>query len=133
MIVFYDGVCHLCDQTVQFVLRHDPAGQIRFAALQSTYARVLLEKQHGFKLSDPPESIVVFEDERLYTESTGALRIARKLPTPWKWLFVFILVPKPIRDAVYRFIARNRYRWFGRQDSCLLPDPKWKSRFIDSE
>lgn len=132
MVVLFDGVCNLCDRTVQFVLRHDRAGTIRFAALQSTYARVLL-KQHGYELRDPPESIVVFDQGRLYAESAGAVRIARALPFPWKLLALLWIVPRPLRDLGYRFVAKNRYRWFGRMDACPLPRPEWKARFIETE
>jgi len=132
MVVLFDGVCNLCDRTVRFVLEHDRSGRIRFAPLQSTYARVLL-KQHGYELRDPPESILVYDGGLLHAGSSGAVRIARALPFPWKLLAVFWIVPRPFRDWVYRFVARNRYRWFGRQDTCALPDPRWKSRFIESE
>ena len=76
-------------------------------------------------------SIVLIEDGRCYAASDAALRIARRMPAPWSWLQVFLVVPRPLRDLVYDFIARNRYRWFGKQDSCRLPTPELRARFLD--
>jgi predicted DCC family thiol-disulfide oxidoreductase YuxK len=128
-IVLYDGECGLCDKAVQFIIPRDPEGRFRFAAQQSEVgARLLAE--HGY--SDPAmRTIVLLEEGRLYTRSAAALRIARRLSGAWPVLYGFIVVPQVLRDAVYGFIARNRYRWFGRADACRLPKPGEQGRFLD--
>lgn len=127
--ILFDGVCNLCNGSVQFILRRDPGQRFRFASLQSEAGRRLVTG-HGL---DPDElsSVILIEDGRVYRESTAALRIARHLSGAWKLLRVFVLIPRPIRDAVYRLIARNRYRWFGKQETCWLPTPELRARFLD--
>lgn len=127
-IVLFDGVCNLCSGSVQFILRRDPAGTFRFASLQSDLAQSLLT---GRGL-DPKalDSVVVVEGDRLYRESDAALRIARDLKGAWKALSVFRVVPRPVRDWAYRLIARNRYRWFGKSETCWLPTPELRGRFL---
>lgn len=127
-IVLFDGVCNLCNGSVQFLLKRDPEGRFRFAALQSDAGRSLLA-EHGLD-PDILSSVVLIEDGRIWKESSAALRIARHLPGAWKLLRVFAAVPRPLRDAVYRWIARNRYRWFGKTESCWLPTPELKARFL---
>lgn len=128
-IVLFDGVCNLCNGAVQFILRHDPQGVFRFASLQSDVGQKLLQ-QHGLP-KDVINTIVLIEHGRPYTHSSAALHIARRLRAPWKLAYAAILVPPPFRDAVYRFIARNRYRWFGQAEHCMLPKPEFKQRFLD--
>ena len=127
-IVLFDGVCNLCNGSVQFLLKRDREGRFRFAALQSDTGRSLLA-EHGL---DPNalSSVVLIEDGKIWQESSAALRIARYLPGAWKLLRVFAAVPRPLRDAVYRWIARNRYRWFGKTETCWLPTPELKARFL---
>jgi predicted DCC family thiol-disulfide oxidoreductase YuxK len=128
--IFYDGVCNLCNQSVQFVLQRDESAQFKFASLQSEYAK----KHLGAfgKFSGAPSSVVLVTDSgQVYTESSAAIRIAMRLGGLWPLMRVFLLVPAFVRDAVYRFVARNRYRWFGKSESCMLPNPKWKERFLD--
>ena len=127
-IVLFDGVCNLCNGSVQFLLKRDPEGRFRFASLQSDAGRSLLA-EHGLAV-DSLSSVVLIEDGRVWQESSAALRIARHLPGAWKLLRVFAIVPRPLRDAVYRWIARNRYRWFGRTETCWLPSPELKERFL---
>lgn len=127
-IVLFDGVCNLCSGSVQFLLKRDRAGRLRFASLQSDAGRSLLA-EHGLPV-DSLRSVVLVEDGRAWQESSAALRIARHLPGAWKLLRVFAAVPRPLRDAVYRWIARNRYRWFGKAETCWLPTPEVKSRFL---
>lgn len=129
-IVLYDGVCNLCDGAVRFILPRDSRKIFRFASLQSAYAKSILA-QHGIDDARALESIVFIENGRPYLLSTGILRIARYLDFPWNLASLFIIVPRPFRDAVYRFIARNRYRWFGKEEVCLLPRPEWRDRFIE--
>ena len=131
-IIFFDGVCNLCNGFVQFVIRHDPEGRFRFAALQSDAARHLLAA-HGLPptaLAAEPDSVLLLSGGRLYSHSTAVLRIARGLGGGWQLAGVGGLLPRAWRDALYRFVARHRYRWFGRQESCMLPTPALKERFL---
>jgi len=127
-IVLFDGVCNLCSGSVQFVLKRDLEGRFRFASLQSEAGRSLM-LEHGLD-PDALSSVVLVEDGRAYQESSAALRIARHLPGAWKLLRVFAVVPRPLRDAVYRLIARHRYRWFGKTEACWLPTPELRARFL---
>lgn len=137
-IVLFDGLCNLCNGTVRFLLRRDRRRRLRFAALQSSAGRRLLA-QHGWRsaAAEPaasatggPESIVVIDAGRAFVASAAALRIARRLPWPWPLLGAFAVLPRPLRDALYRFIARHRYRWFGRIESCRLPTAGTADRFL---
>lgn len=127
-IVLFDGVCNLCNGSVQFILRRDPAGKFRFASLQSDLGQRLLTER-GL---DPEalDSVVVVDGDRFYRESDAALRIARDLKGAWKALTVFRLIPRPLRDWLYRLIARNRYSWFGKAETCWLPTPELRGRFL---
>jgi predicted DCC family thiol-disulfide oxidoreductase YuxK len=127
-IVLFDGVCNLCNGSVQFLLKRDPEGRFRFAALQSDAGRRLMA-EHGLDV-DALSSVLLIEGGRVWQESSAALRIASHLPGAWKLLRVFAVVPRPLRDAVYRWIARNRYRWFGRTETCWLPTPELEARFL---
>jgi predicted DCC family thiol-disulfide oxidoreductase YuxK len=125
----FDGVCNLCNRSVQFILKRDRRGIFRFASLQSPLGQSLL-KRSGLP-ADQLDSFVLVENNKAYTRSSGALRVLRQLGGAWSLLSVFRIVPRQWRDAVYNWIARRRYRWFGKADSCWLPSPKWKSRFLD--
>jgi predicted DCC family thiol-disulfide oxidoreductase YuxK len=127
--MLFDGVCNLCNASVRFVIRRDPGAVFRFASLQSPVGRSLL-KEHGLPV-DELASIVLIDGDRCYVKSDAALRIARALRRPWPLVGAFLIVPRAIRDHVYEFVARNRYRWFGKQDSCALPTPATASRFLD--
>ncbi len=120
-VVLFDGECNLCNRSVRFVLARDHADRFRFASLQSDTGRALLE-QHKVTGAGAGEngSIVLIEQGEPSTRSTAALRIARRLNFPWRLLAVFLLVPRPLRDAAYNLVARNRYRWFGKTDSCNI-------------
>jgi len=126
--VLFDGVCNLCNGAVLFVIDRDPRGVFRFAALQSDEARRLLAA-HGRRAPDL-SSILLLEAGRVYERSTAALRIARRLTGLWPLLYAFVAVPRPLRDAVYDWVARNRYRWFGRQEACRVPTPELRERFL---
>jgi predicted DCC family thiol-disulfide oxidoreductase YuxK len=127
-IVLFDGVCNLCNGSVQFILRHDPSGRFRFASLQSSVGQDLLAR---FGMAPGRlDSVVLVEGDRWFRESDAALRIARGMSGGWKALAVFRVIPRPIRDAAYRFIARNRYRWFGKQETCWLSTPELRGRFL---
>jgi predicted DCC family thiol-disulfide oxidoreductase YuxK len=127
-IVLFDGVCNLCSGSVQFILQRDPEGTFRFASLQSAAGRSLMT-EHGLD-PDALSSVVLIEDGRAWQESSAALRIAWHLPGAWKLLRAFAVIPRPLRDAVYRWIARNRYRWFGKKEACWLPTPELRERFL---
>ncbi len=131
--ILFDGVCNLCNGFVQFVIRHDAAGQFRFAALQSAAGQALLAA-HGHPLTPAaladPASVVLVADGRVHTHSAAVLRIAGRLGGVWRLTAAGWLLPAPWRDALYRFVARHRYRWFGRQESCLLPTPALRGRFL---
>ncbi|HSJ15591.1 MAG TPA: thiol-disulfide oxidoreductase DCC family protein [Longimicrobiales bacterium] len=128
-IILFDGVCNLCNGAVQFVLDRDPAARFQFASLQSAAAGDLLRAPCD--AAADLSSIVLLEDGRCHTRSTAALRIARRLSGAWPLLYGLILVPRPVRDGVYSFIASHRYRWFGRSESCRVPTPETRSRFLD--
>ncbi|WP_151732998.1 thiol-disulfide oxidoreductase DCC family protein ['Paenibacillus yunnanensis' Narsing Rao et al. 2020] len=128
MIVLIDGVCHLCQAIVRFIIPRDPHGHIRFASLQSESGRSFL-KAGGLSESEL-STVVVVENGRYYTESAAALRIARRLRPPWPLAYLLAAVPAPLRDAVYRLVAKNRYRWFGRDEQCLVPTAEIRQRFL---
>lgn len=128
-LVLFDGVCNLCNVAVRFIIDRDPAARFRFASLQSSAARSQLDRIPGD--APRPDSIVLVEHGRLFTRSTAALRIARRLRFPWPLLFALIVVPRPLRDAVYDYVARNRYRWFGRREACLVPTAEVRGRFLE--
>ncbi len=126
-IVLFDGMCHLCDRSVQFVLDRDRKGQFHFAPLQSALGRDLLRR---YELPvDTLDTMVLIENDRSHTRSSAALRVAAGLTYPWKTWVLFLAIPKTIRDAVYNIVARNRYRWFGQRETCKVPEPEWVSRF----
>jgi len=128
-VVLFDGVCNLCHGITRFLIRRDPApGRFRFAALQSEAGQRLL-REHGLSTADL-ETFVVIDLGRAFVRSTAALLVLRRLGFPWSWLYGFILVPRPLRDLAYRWIARHRYRWFGRREACVTPTPALRSRFI---
>lgn len=127
-VVLFDGVCNLCTGSVRFLLRRDRQGRFRFAALQSAAGQALLD-QLGMA-GDTLETIVVIEAGRAWARSDAALLLARRLPWPWPLLAVFVVLPRPLRDALYAFVARRRYRWFGRTESCMVPTPEIAERFL---
>ena len=128
-VAFFDGVCNLCNGSVRFVIERDPHKHFQFAPLQSETATTLIGRT-----ADPlamPDSIVLVDDGRLYVRSTAALRIARRLRFPWPLLWLFMAVPRPLRDWVYDLIARHRYGWFGKRDSCMVPTKEIRDRFLE--
>ena len=127
-ILLFDGVCNFCAASVRFVIQRDPAGAFRFASLQSETARELL-REHNLD-PDAMDSVVLIEGGHAWRESDAGLRVCRRLVWPWRWLWPLRFVPRVLRDAVYRFIARNRYRWFGKSDTCMVPTPEVRARFL---
>ncbi|WP_245699654.1 thiol-disulfide oxidoreductase DCC family protein [Paenibacillus glacialis] len=129
MVVLIDGVCNLCQSATRFIIRHDPTGRFHFASLQSNTGKMLLAKS-GLS-TEVMNTIVLIENGKYYTKSTAALRISRHLKFPWPLIYALIIVPKFIRDVAYRYIARHRYRWFGKSDQCMLPSPELRDRFLE--
>ena len=128
LVLLFDGVCNLCHGVVRFVLDHDRDARFRFAPLQSDVGRALLERFH----LDPSaiDSVVVIDAAGAHARSDAALHTVRALGAPWSWLWLLIAIPRPLRDVVYDFVARHRYRWFGRKDACPVPRPAWRERFL---
>jgi predicted DCC family thiol-disulfide oxidoreductase YuxK len=127
-IVVFDGVCVLCSGAVRYLLPRDRAGRFRFAAMQTATGRRLLA-EHGLDPADPV-SFLLLEDGRTHTDSGAILRVLVLLGGWWRLAAAFYAVPRPLRDAVYRFVARRRYRWFGRRERCFVPTADTAHRFL---
>lgn len=128
-VILFDGVCNLCNSSVQVVIRHDPKNIFRFASLQSSFGRQVLSK---FSLpSTDFNSFILLKDNKIYTRSDAALKVAGKLNGFYRLLYAFIIIPKFIRDGVYNIIAKNRYKWFGKTEACWLPTPELRILFYD--
>lgn len=128
-VVLFDGVCTLCNRTVDFIMRHDRARQYRYGSLQSSSGRRLLEK---FNLGeDVLDSIVVIDEGRVYRKSEAALHVARGLDAPWRFVSMLSVLPRGLCDRVYDWIARHRYAWFGKRDTCRIPSDAEKQLFLD--
>jgi predicted DCC family thiol-disulfide oxidoreductase YuxK len=127
-VILFDGVCNLCNASVQFIIKHDKKQLFRFAALQSAFGQNVVNK---FNLADKNiDSVILLENNSVLLKSDAALRIAKQLGGIYSMLYVFIVLPKFFRNRIYDFIARNRYRWFGKQESCMIPTPELKKLFI---
>ncbi|HTK36991.1 MAG TPA: thiol-disulfide oxidoreductase DCC family protein [Pyrinomonadaceae bacterium] len=127
-IILFDGVCNFCNGMVNFIIARDPKAYFKFAPLQSeTGQRMRLR----FGVDESVDSIILIEDESAYVFSTAALRIVKALGGLWRLLYVFIIVPTPIRDLFYRLFARNRYWLFGKKSVCMVPTPDIRARFLD--
>ncbi|MBV6809763.1 thiol-disulfide oxidoreductase DCC family protein [Xanthomonas campestris pv. paulliniae] len=127
--IVFDGVCLLCNGWVKFLLRHDRRGRYRFAAMQGQAGRALLQ-QHGLD-PDDPLSFLLVDTTGAWTDSDAIVRVLAGLGGLWRLSGVLRLIPRRVRDLGYRLIARNRYRWFGRSDHCMLPTPEQHARFLD--
>lgn len=128
VIVFFDGECHLCDGVVRFILDRDEAGVFSYAAQQSAWAQSFLE-EHG--MEDPQlDSIILYKRGSFYVLSDAVIEIAREMPGFWRVFTVLGGLPRPWRHGLYRWVARNRYRWFGRRAECRLPQPGEAERFL---
>lgn len=128
-VLFFDGDCNLCNGAVQFIIRRDPEGKVKFATLQSPQGEVA-QKAIIAQLGYVPDSLIFWEKGRYYTRSAAALKVAGYLKGGWPVLKVFLAIPGFLRNGIYNFIAANRYRWFGRQDTCMLPTPELQRRFL---
>ena len=128
-IVLFDGVCNLCNKTVRFIIRRDPKAKFRFASVQSESGQLLL-KQLSLPI-DRYDSIVYICDDKFYLKSTAVLTILSKLGSGWQLLSFLIIFPLFLRDKVYDFIAKWRYKWFGLLESCIVPAPENSDRFLE--
>ena len=128
-IVLFDGECNFCDASVQFIIKRDPNEIFKFASLQSEVGRKLLKE---YKVPEEIDSVVLIVPDRFqyYTKSSAALTISKNLSGLWGWMYMFKLVPLPIRDRIYDIIAGNRIKWFGKKDHCILPSPEIRKRFL---
>ncbi len=127
-IVLFDGVCNLCNGVIKFAIKRDKKELLHFASLQSSPAKELMRQ---FELDENQlKTFVYIEDNKAYTRSTAGLKLVRNFGGLWPLLYGFIIIPKPIRDIVYNFISNNRYRWFGKEESCMIPSPEIKARFL---
>lgn len=127
-IILFDGVCNLCNSSVQFIINRDPHANFQFASLQSEIGQKYL-KQYGFDQAF--NSFILIENEKVYMKSNAALRVSMNLNGGWRYLSVFRIIPPFIRDHIYETIAKNRYKWFGKQESCMIPTTEMKKRFLD--
>ncbi len=126
-VVLFDGVCNFCNGAVNFIIRHDDEKRFKFAPLQSEIGR---EMQAKYGIGEDVDTIILVEDGRAFTLSTAGLRVAKGLGGFWSLAYAFIIIPAFIRDFCYRLFAKNRYRLFGRKDSCMLPTPDVRERFL---
>ena len=126
-IVFFDGVCNLCNHAIQFIIRHDQKKLFLFSPLQSAAGGAALQ---NLKSPLAPDSIILFYDGRYFTRSAAALRIISLLGGGWRMFYAFMIVPRFLRDGVYSFVARHRYHWFGKKDQCMIPTPELSARFL---
>lgn len=126
-VLLFDGLCHLCSKSVQFILSHEKDHQLRFASLQSPVGKMILEQ---IEVTPTSETLVYYSESGIETYSAAALACTRHLKAPWNWLSILKIIPATIRDLVYRQIAKNRYNWFGRRDVCFMPDPQSQHRFL---
>jgi predicted DCC family thiol-disulfide oxidoreductase YuxK len=127
-VVLFDGVCNFCNRWVNFAIRHDKKGRLRFATLQSDYARKLLESHHVAPENN--SSVILLDNGNIYTRSGAVLRITRYLDGGWKIFYGLSIIPRFVRDPLYNWVARKRYAWFGKRDTCMIPTASQKERFI---
>lgn len=128
ILVLFDGVCNLCNASVQFIIRRDRHDRFRFASLQSDAARAILQRFHV--APESMHSVIVIDGDRAYERSDAALHIAARLGGIWRLLSFLRIVPRPLRDLLYNWIARHRYSWFGKRNECMIPTPELRSRFL---
>ncbi len=128
-IILFDGVCNLCNSSVQFVLKRDKRAQFHFGSLQGQFGQKFLQQNN--LPAGKFNSFILIEDGELYTRSTGALRVLKYLDRGWPLLYALIIIPPFIRDNIYDWISANRYRWFGKRDECMIPNAELKNRFLD--
>ena len=126
-VILFDGECNFCDSSVQFIIKRDKKALYKFAAIQSDVGQERLRKHN---VPANIDSFILVDGEQCYYKSSAALRVCKDLTTGWKLLYCLLIVPRPIRDYFYNIVARNRYKWFGKRDSCMLPSPEIRKRFL---
>lgn len=126
-MILFDGDCNFCNGTVLFIIDRDPEHHYQFASLESEAGKRILEKHH---VPQETNSFIYIDHDQWYSKSTAALHVCKNLTGSWKALYAFIIIPKPIRDFFYNIFAANRYKWFGKQNSCRLPSPDDQKRFL---
>lgn len=127
-LILFDGECNLCNGAVQFIIKRDKKATFKFASLQSSVGRRLMQQ---YAIPQDYSSIVLIENGRAWLKSTAVLRLSRRLSGMWPLLYLFLAVPRFLRDSVYNFVARNRYKWWGRREACWVPTAQLKERFIE--
>ena len=127
-IILFDGICNFCNSSVQFVIKHDSEGGFKFASLQSGIGKELLR---NYGIENAMDSFVFIDGGSYYTQSNAALMVCKYLNRPWNWMYIMRYIPRPARDALYRFIAKNRYKWFGKRESCIVPSENIRNRFLE--
>lgn len=128
-VILFDGVCNLCNASVQKVIKYDPERKFRYASLQGKFGQQVLNE---FQLPGTNfNSFILLKDNQIYTKSTAALKVAKEMSGLWSLLYVFIIIPPFIRNFFYDLVARNRYKWFGKQETCWLPTPDLKQLFYE--
>lgn len=133
-VVLYDGVCGMCNRLLRMILRRDPAGHFRFATLQGEFAAAALQRHHASRESLETMYVVLAPgtaEERLLSHSDAAVYILGHIRGPLRVFGALRFLPRFVRNGIYRFIARRRYRWFGKYETCPLPPAEWKERFLD--
>lgn len=130
-VILFDGVCVLCSGTVKFIIHRDKKALFRFAALQSKAGQKMIDGFKGF--SENPDTVVLIENGKFYFRSAAVLRILRKLSGGWPLLYAMIIIPAPVRDFFYKFVAKKRYGWFGRYQECVIPEDNIRNRFLDMQ
>lgn len=127
-VILFDGVCNLCNGSVNFIIKRDRKDRFRFASIQSSEGDKIINQLGLSELSE--NSFILIESSKVFTKSTAALLIAKNLSGLWPILYIFTIIPKPIRDFVYGIVARNRYSWFGKRESCMIPTHEVKRKFL---
>jgi len=127
-IILFDGVCNWCNAWVNLTIAHDPHGKFKFGTLQSEQAQQILKVLQ--LPTEDFETFLLLEQDRVYTKSTAALRVVKRLPGFWPFFYLGIVIPRPLRDALYDYIARHRYKWMGKADTCYIPTPAEHDRFV---
>jgi len=129
-IILFDGVCNLCNGAINFIIKRDKKDVFRYASLQSEIGQKLITER-GIDISKIDSILLIDPAKTFYHKSTAALQIAKQLSNPYPLFYLFLVIPKFLRDWVYDIVAKNRYRWFGKKETCMIPTPELKTLFID--
>jgi predicted DCC family thiol-disulfide oxidoreductase YuxK len=127
-VILFDGICNFCNDRINFIIRHDKRDYFRYTPMQSETGMKIMKENNLDATS--PDSFFLVENGKSYDRSTAALRIVRKLSGAWPLLYFFIIVPKFLRDIGYKIVAKNRYKWWGKKDACMIPTPEVRQKFL---